>query len=57
MNKRKRKECHNCKYINEHSLCFRGDIDKRQQRKLMRTSDKYGIWERFYCKSHKHKKD
>ena len=49
---RKAKDCCNC--IHDPILCV-GEgleirLDERQLRKLIRESDEYGNWYRFYCK-------
>jgi len=48
---RKPKDCINCRF--ELGRCKFKGIDNRQLRKLNRTADKYGIWDRFYCKNYK----
>jgi len=54
--KKKAKDCMNCKHF---KICaeegFNLYLDKRQVRKLMRNTNEYGHWTRFYCKKHKYK--
>lgn len=56
--KREAKDCINCRYfkscLNEG---LKSNLDKRQVRKLIRSSDRNGLWHGFYCKRHKFKGD